>query len=93
MNCFDPQTDRSRVVELIGEEAENLVYKFCSIDRQKLEEIVLSEKTIRSEGYSFAHIHSGEAVRVSGSEVVAFITETLADEVDQRFGWQSDLAD
>lgn len=91
MNCFDPQSDRQRVAELIGDEAENLVFKFCSIDRQMLEETVLREQTIRREGYSLRHIHTGEELPVSGAEAAAFITETLADEVDQRFGWQSDL--
>ena len=43
MNCFDPKVDRPRVAALIGEEAEQLVYTFCSIDRQQLEETVLSE--------------------------------------------------
>ena len=91
MNCFDPTKDRGHVTALIGEEAENLVYKFCSIDRQQLEETVLAEGTIRRGGYEMRHIHSGESLTVSGQEAAAFITETLADEVDQRFGWQSDL--
>ncbi len=91
MNCFDPKRDRGRVAELIGSEAENLVYKFCSIDRQKLEEIVLDERTVRREGYTLEHIHTGERVAVSGDEAAAFVTETLADELDQRFGWQSEL--
>merc|ERR1719473_1642195 len=37
------------------------------------------------------HIHTSDPVEVSGKEAAAFIIETLADEVDQRFGWQSDL--
>merc|ERR1719230_2254082 len=37
------------------------------------------------------HIHTSDPVQVSGKEAAAFIIETLADEVDQRFGWQSDL--
>ena len=91
MNCFNPKTDRTRVQALIGDEAENLVYKFCSIDRQFLEATVLTERTIRRDGYTFAHIHTGEPLKVSGGEAAAMVTETLADEVDQRFGWQSDL--
>lgn len=91
MNCFDPKTDRPAVAKLIGEEAENLVYKFCSIDRQALEETVLRERTVRRDGYVCRHIHTGELLAVSGVEAAAFVTETLADEVDQRFGWQSDL--
>ena len=91
MNCFDPATDRRRVADLIGEEAETLVYKFCSIDRQQLEATVLRERSVRRDGYAMAHIHSGEPLAVSGAEAAAMVTETLADEADQRFGWQSDL--
>ena len=91
MNCFDPNTDRERVRGLIGEEAENLVYKFCSIDRQFLEQTVLGEGTIRRDGYVLTHIHTGAPLAVSGAEAAAFVTETLADEADQRFGWQTDL--
>lgn len=76
---------------LIGDEAESLVYKFCSIDRQLLEQTVLEERTIRRDGYVMRHIHTGAALPLSASEAVAMVTETLADEVDQRFGWQSDL--
>ena len=91
MNCFDPTTDRDRVRALIGDAAENLVYKFCSIDRQSLEQTVLDEGTIRRGGYTMTHIHTGAPLAVSGDEAAAFVTETLADETDQRFGWQSDL--
>ena len=28
---------------------------------------------------------------MSGAEAAAFVIETLADELEQRFGWQSDL--
>ena len=71
MNCFDPGTDRPAVAALIGEEAEGLVYKFCSIDRQALEEKVLAERTVRREGYSMRHIRTGEPLEVSGAEVPA----------------------
>ena len=91
MNCFDPKRDRGRVAELIGSDAENLVYKFCSIDRQKFEETVLNERTVRRGGYTLQHIHTKEMLTVSGNEAAAFVTETLADELDQRFGWQSEL--
>ena len=49
MNLFDPTRDRAALAELIGEEAEGLVYGFCSIDRQQLEEKVLEEGVVRRE--------------------------------------------
>ena len=91
MNLYDPRRDRAALAALIGEEAEGLVYGFCSIDRQQLEETVLEEGVVRREGYALRHIRTGEALHISGAEAVAFVTETLADELEQRFGWQSDL--
>jgi hypothetical protein len=91
MNLYDPTRDRAALADLIGDEAEGLVYGFCSIDRQRLEEMVLEEGTVRREGYALKHIHTGDELRVSGPEAAAFVTETLADELEQRFGWQSEL--
>ena len=91
MNLYDPTRDRAALADLIGEEAEGLVYGFCSIDRQQLEETVLEEGVVRREGYDLRHIRTGEALHVSGAAAAAFVTETLADELEQRFGWQSDL--
>jgi hypothetical protein len=91
MNLYDPRRDRAALAALIGEEAEGLVYGFCSIDRQQLEETVLEEGVVRREGYALRHIRTGEALHISGAEAAAFVTETLADELEQRFGWQSDL--
>ena len=73
MNCFDPDVDRPRVRDLIGEEAENLVYKFCSIDRQMLEETVLSERTIRMEGYTMKHIHTAYSYSIFIQHTSIFI--------------------
>lgn len=75
----------------MGDEAENLVYKFCSVDRQTLEATVLADGTIRPGGYEMAHIVTGAPLSLSGREAAAMICETLADEAEQRFGWQSDL--
>ncbi|KAJ1453183.1 hypothetical protein M885DRAFT_524823 [Pelagophyceae sp. CCMP2097] len=91
MKLYDIKTERGALQEMIGEEAENLVYKFCVINRQVLENTVLGEGTIRKEGYELAHIHTGETVHLSGEEAAACITQTIADVMDQSFGWQSEL--
>ena len=93
MGIFDREKDRGKLAELIGDEAENLVYKFCTIDRQSLERTVLEEGTIRPDGYDMTHIATGTPLRLTGGEAAAMITETLADEAEQRFGWQSELED
>ena len=51
----------------------------------------VGEGGVRREGYALRHIRTGEALHVSGAAAAAFVTETLADELEQRFGWQSDL--
>ena len=92
MGVFDRDKDRSKLANLIGGEAENLVYKFCTVDRQSLEAAVLAEGVVRAEGYpQIASITTGTPIALSGKEAAAMIVETLADEIEQRFGWQSDL--
>ena len=46
MGIFDRERDRAKLAALIGVEAENLVYKFCTVDRQTLEATVLANGTI-----------------------------------------------
>uniref|UniRef100_A0A7S3NN65 DUF6817 domain-containing protein n=1 Tax=Aureoumbra lagunensis TaxID=44058 RepID=A0A7S3NN65_9STRA len=91
MKAFDINTDRDRLAELIGADAENLVYKFCVINRQQLEDSV--ETNLKVQALDFKHIHTGENVQLSNEEAAACITETIADQMDQSFSWQSDLED
>lgn len=91
MNAFDPNTDREKLQDLIGKEAENLVYKFCVIDRQALEDQVLKDMKISEDGYTMKHIRSGELLQVSSLEAAAFMMETVADYLDQSFSWQTEL--
>uniref|UniRef100_A0A061R3X2 Tetratricopeptide repeat domain containing protein n=1 Tax=Tetraselmis sp. GSL018 TaxID=582737 RepID=A0A061R3X2_9CHLO len=91
MNLFNPEKDRGRLAEMIGDEAENLVYKFCVIDRQHMEDTVVQNLSVPSEGITFRHIRTGEPVHCSAQEIGAFLLETVADYHDQSFGWQSDL--
>lgn len=91
MNLYNIDKDRGDLAALIGGEAENLVYKFCVINRQALEDTFLAEGTVRREGYEVKHIRTGETVELTGLEAAACLTETLADIMDQSFGWQSEL--
>jgi len=93
MNLFNPDTEagRAELRDLVGAEAEELVWKFCVINRQEMENMVLTTGSIPQEGREFAHIRTGEAVHCSAREIGAFMVETLADYQDQSFGWQSDM--
>lgn len=56
MGVFDRERDRAKLAALVGDEAEQLIYKFCTIDRQSLESTVLSEGTIRAEGCAWMRL-------------------------------------
>ena len=87
MGLYDAATDRPKLRALIGADAENLVYKFCVIDRKHLEEMVITESEIRKLGYEMQHIRNAEdTVSVSCEEATAMIMETMADYMDQSFG-------
>ncbi|KAJ8601201.1 hypothetical protein CTAYLR_003245 [Chrysophaeum taylorii] len=89
MNLYDATKDRSNLASLVGPEAETLVYKFCVINRQQLEDEVEAELTIRDT--TSTHIHTGERVELSSVEAAACVAETIADQMDQSLSWQSDL--
>jgi len=93
MNLYNPDTEagRAELRSLIGAEAEVLVWKFCVINRQEMENMVVQTGSIPKEGRTFKHIRTGEPVDCSAAEIGAFMVETLADYQDQSFGWQSDM--
>lgn len=93
MNLFSPDTPagRAELRDLIGAEAEELVWKFCVINRAEMEADALRTMAIPAEGKTFAHIRSGEPVHCSAAEIGVFLVETVADYMDQSFGWQSDM--
>jgi len=91
MNLFNPDHDRQKVADMIGPEAENLVYKFCVIDRQRMDTHAVQEMSLPPDGLTFKHIRTGEPVHCSAAEIGAFLLETVADYQDQSFGWQSEL--
>jgi len=96
MRLYSPATDRQRLRCLIGEEAEELVYLFCCVDRQSLEAAVLAEGRIRHEGYRLRNVQAADTqdaaeLFVSWKQARDMVVETVADYADQSFGWQSDL--
>lgn len=93
MNLFNPDTEsgRQELRDLVGNDAEVLIWKFCVINRQEMEDMVTTTGCIPPEGRTFDHIRTGGPVECSAAEIGAFIVETLADYQDQSFGWQSDM--
>ena len=81
MRLYDPASARQRgaLRDTVGERAERLVWAFCAVDRQALEEAVLSEGSIRPEGYHLPNIRErGQTIRVSPEDARDMILETVA---------------
>jgi len=93
MGLYNPDTaaGREELRAVVGKEAEELIWKFCVINRQKMETDAVANMSIPAEGQTFKHIRTNEPVHCTAAEIGAFLVETLADYQDQSFGWQSDL--
>jgi len=76
----------------LGNEAEELVYKFCVVNRHQLIfEHLLPSGAIPKEGLTVKHIVTGEDVHLSSYVLAAFLITTVADFIDQKFAWQDYL--
>ena len=78
-------TERQLLQSWIGTDAEELVYLFCSIDRQALVvETLLKQGSIPTEGVTVPHLrHQGEEVHLSYETLRQLIVFTMADISDQ----------
>lgn len=90
---FDRNNDRSLMKSLIGEDAEELVYLFCIIDRQDVVvNQLLSSGSIPKAGISVRHLRDANVqVHLTAEVLRMLLVFTMADVADQYFGWQDDL--
>jgi hypothetical protein len=90
---FDPDLERETMKELIGPEAEDLVYLFCTINRQEVVvDTLLKQGFIPQEGLTVPHLrHKHERVFLSAETLRLLVVFTMADIADQYFGWQDQL--
>lgn len=90
---FDPESEREIMKDLIGEEAEELVYLFCIIDRQQVVvNTLLKDGFIPKEGLEVPHLrHPEQKVFLSAETLRMLVVFTMADICDQYFGWQDAL--
>lgn len=82
---FDPASERARVREWVGEQAEELVYVFCTASRAQFIERVLAGR-----------IETDGSVKLDDRTlppymVAAFIVVSMADTAEQWFSWQEDI--
>ncbi|GAB5031858.1 tetratricopeptide repeat domain containing protein [Nannochloropsis oceanica] len=89
---FKAGVDRGLVQEDCGVEAEELIYKFCVVDRQKIiVDTMFPMDRVPAEGLTVQHIHTGEPVHLSSEMLGQLLVMTMADVADQQYGWQDDL--
>jgi ribulose bisphosphate carboxylase small subunit len=90
---FDPSTERDLMRELIGNQAEDLVYMFCIINRQEVVvNTLLRQGFIPKDGLYLPHLRNpDENVFLSAETLRMLVVFTMADTADQYFGWQDQL--
>ncbi len=86
---FDPASERARLRDLVGAEAEQLVFQFCIRSRVQFVRQVLAG-AIAADGSVLLEEASGTH-RLEAAEVAAFIVVSMADTIEQWFSWQDDI--
>lgn len=92
---FDPneESERNIMRDMIGTEAEELVYLFCIVDRQSVVvNTLLAQGYIPEEGLYVPHLRDEhQNVYLSPKTLRMLVIFTMADVADQYFGWQDEL--
>lgn len=90
---FDPETERHVMQQLIGIDAEQNVFQFCSINRQDIVvNTLLKQGYIPKDGLHVPHLRDKtKQVYLSAEVLRQLVIFTMADIADQYFGWQDEL--
>ena len=91
---FDPKLDdeRNTMSEMVGKEAEELIYLFCIINRQSIVvDTILAQRKIPNM-LDVPHLRNENVtVHLSSDTLRLLVVFTMADVADQYFGWQDQL--
>lgn len=82
---FDPARERARLREQVGDEAEQLVYLFCTASRTEFVRKVIAGEVEPDGSVQLA------AQRIAPEVAAAFIVVSMADSAEQWFSWQEDV--
>jgi hypothetical protein len=90
---FDPSSEREMMQQLIGNDAEELVHLFCTIDRQAIVvNTLLRQGYIPKDGLFVPHLrYPNETIFLSSETLRLLVVFSMADTADQYFGWQDSL--
>ena len=87
---FDAASERGRLRDLIGADAEEQVYLFCTASRREFVQKVLAGQ-IEADGSVALHTNAGEPLTLAPALVASFIIVSMADSIEQWFSWQDDV--
>lgn len=90
---FDASNEREQLKSLIGEQAEHLVYLFCTLSRTQLVQKLLAGD-VAADGSMQIERNGPEprqSIALSAYEVAAFAIVSMADSMEQWFSWQEDI--
>jgi hypothetical protein len=95
LNIID---DRNIVSSLAGEQAEDLIYKFCRVNRKDLifdnilyNKNIMESYIIPEEGLTMKNIKDGSDIHLSKTLILKFIILTIADFSEQFHSWLDEL--
>ena len=90
---FDKNSERGRVQQLVGEQAEHLVHLFCTMSRMDFMRKLLAGHIEADGSLEIEMLGNAPArtVRLTPYEVAAFIIVSMADGIEQWFSWQEDI--
>ncbi len=86
---FDPEHGRHVLRGDLGEQAEELIHRFCTIPRTAFMRDVITRDRIPAAGLELSG-NGGPAVRIDRRETAIYIVVTIADLVEQWYSWQED---
>ena len=86
---FDIHTERGRLQEAVGVEAERLIHLFCVISRTEFVRELFKDK-LAADG-SLPMTLEGQPYILAAKDVAVFIVTTMADICEQWYSWQDDI--
>ena len=87
---FDASTERAGLKRLVGEEAEELVYQFCTASRREFVVKALADQ-FEADGSMTVARNDGGSVTLAPRTVAAFLIVSMADTIEQWSSWQDEV--
>ncbi|MDO5624598.1 MAG: tetratricopeptide repeat protein [Pseudomonadota bacterium] len=88
---FDASSERAGVQALVGEEAEALVYQFCTASRREFIHKALAGEMAKDGSMTVARNDGSSEVTLAPRTVAAFLVVSMADTIEQWSSWQDDV--